>query len=56
MHVLWITLHDEIIVEARDAIEDQVRAIVSESMEETFKQIITEVPFVAGIRVAEAWG
>jgi len=48
--------HDEIIVEARDAIEDQVRAIVKESMEKAFKKIIPEVPFVAEIRVAAAWG
>jgi DNA polymerase I-like protein with 3'-5' exonuclease and polymerase domains len=50
------TRHDEIIVEARDGIEDQVREIVKESMEEAFKQIIPEVLFVAEIRVAEAWG
>jgi hypothetical protein len=50
------TQHDEIIVEARDGIEDQVEAIVKESMEEALEQIIPEVPFVAEIRVAEAWG
>ena len=41
------TQHDEIIVEARDGIEDQVEAIMKESMEEAFKPIIAEVPFVA---------
>ena len=50
------TQHDEIIVEARDGIEDQVQKIVKESMEAAFKQIIPEVPFVAEIRVADAWG
>ena len=45
------TLHDEIVIEARDGIEDQVKTIVKEGMEEAFKQIITEVPFVA-----ETWG
>jgi DNA polymerase I-like protein with 3'-5' exonuclease and polymerase domains len=49
-------LHDEIIVEARDGIEDQVQTIVKESMEEAFGRIIPEVPFVVEIRVAEAWG
>ncbi|MGO8945687.1 MAG: hypothetical protein ACLQJ7_18690 [Syntrophobacteraceae bacterium] len=53
---LFIPQHDEIIVEARDAIEDQVRGIVKESMEEAFKQIIPEVSFVAEIRVANSWG
>ena len=50
------TQHDEIIIEARDGIEDQVEAIMKESMEEAFGQIIPEVPFAAEIRVAEAWG
>ncbi len=49
------TLHDEIIIEARDGIEDQVKEIVKESMEATLEQIIPEVPFVAEIRVAAAW-
>lgn len=51
MHLLWILLHDQILIEARDAIEDRVKAIVSESMEGAFKRIIPEVPFVAAIRV-----
>jgi len=55
MPVLFIPQHDEIIVEARDGIEDQVREIVKESMGEAFQGIIPEVPFVAEIRVAEAW-
>jgi hypothetical protein len=33
-----------------------VEVIVKESMEEASKRIIPEVPFVAEIRVAEAWG
>ncbi len=48
--------HDEIIVEAGDGIEDQVLTIVKESMEEALEWIIPEVPFVAEIRVGEAWG
>jgi DNA polymerase I-like protein with 3'-5' exonuclease and polymerase domains len=55
MHVLFTTLQ-EIIVEARDGIEDQVQSIVKGSMEEAFKRIIPEVPFVAETRVAEALG
>ncbi|MFZ0931366.1 MAG: hypothetical protein WAN11_22370 [Syntrophobacteraceae bacterium] len=40
---------------ARDGIEDEVEAIVKESMEEAFEKIIPEVPFVAEIRVADSW-
>jgi DNA polymerase I-like protein with 3'-5' exonuclease and polymerase domains len=48
------TQHDEIIVEARDDIADQVQAIVEDSMEEAFTKIIPEIQFVAEIKVAEA--
>ena len=48
------TLHDEIIVAARDGIEDQVREIVKECMKRSFEQIIPEVQFVAEIKMAEA--
>ena len=37
------TQHDEIIVAARDGIEDQVREIVKESMEAAFGLIIPQV-------------
>ena len=50
------TQHDEIIVEARDAIEDQVREIVKESMEEALGRIVLEVPFIVKSRVAKVWG
>jgi DNA polymerase I-like protein with 3'-5' exonuclease and polymerase domains len=53
---LFIPQHDEILIEARDGIEDQVQKIVKESMEETFRQIIPEVSFVAEMRVTEDWG
>ena len=33
-----------------------MQSIVKESMEAAFKQIIPVIPFVAEIRVAEAWG
>jgi DNA polymerase-1 len=47
------TLHDEIIVEARDGTADQVREIVRESMAEALEQIIPEVPFVAETKDTE---
>jgi DNA polymerase-1 len=50
------TLHDEIIIEARDGIEDQVREIVKECMERSFEQIIPEVPFVVEPKIADSWG
>ena len=52
----YLRLHDEIVSEAGDGIEDQVQAIVKESTEEAFKKITPEVPFVAEICVTEARG
>ena len=49
-------MNDEIIVAAGDGTEDQVQAIVGESMEAAFQGIIPEVPFVMEIRVVGAWG
>ena len=49
------TQHDEIIVEARDDIADEVQAIVKESMQEAFKKIIPEVPCVVESRIADSW-
>ncbi len=48
-------LHDEIIVEARDDIADQVQATGEESMEEAFKQIISEVSFIVEPKIADSW-
>lgn len=49
------TLHDEIIVEARDAIEDQVREIVKESMEDALELIVPEIPFIVEPKIADSW-
>jgi DNA polymerase I-like protein with 3'-5' exonuclease and polymerase domains len=50
------TQPDEIIVEARDEIVDEVCVILKESMEAALEKIIPQVPFVTQIGVAEAWG
>jgi DNA polymerase-1 len=47
--------HDEIIVEAREDLADQVQAIVKESMEEAFKKIIPEVTFIVEPKIADSW-
>ena len=48
--------HDDIIVEAKDHIADQVQTIVKESMKEALERIVPEPPFVVEPGVAEAWG
>jgi len=56
IHVLWMLPHEEIIMEAIDGIQDQVKTVVKESMEAAFEKIIPEVPFAVEIRMADSWG
>ncbi|MGA2225993.1 MAG: hypothetical protein ABSH41_16280 [Syntrophobacteraceae bacterium] len=55
-HVLSIlSSHDEIIVEARDAIEEQVEAIVKGAMEGAFEKIVPEVRLIVEPKIADSW-
>jgi DNA polymerase I-like protein with 3'-5' exonuclease and polymerase domains len=49
------TQYDEIIIEASDAIADQVQSIVKESMGEALERIVPEVPFVVESKIDDAW-
>jgi DNA polymerase I len=49
-------LHDEVIVEARDDIAEDVKGIVKKCMEEALKRLVPEVPFVVKPEVRMAWG
>ena len=49
-------LHDEIIVEARGDIVDDIAATVKDCMERAFTEIFTEVPFVVDPEIRASWG
>jgi DNA polymerase I-like protein with 3'-5' exonuclease and polymerase domains len=49
------TQHDEIIVQARDHIADQVLVIVKESMKKALERIIPEIPFIVEPKIADSW-
>ena len=51
-----LTLHDEIVVEARDAIVDEVAAILQQSMKKAFKSLIPNVPFKVKVEIRDTWG
>jgi DNA polymerase I-like protein with 3'-5' exonuclease and polymerase domains len=53
---LILTLHDEIVVEAREDVADQVVGIVAECLQEAFMGIVPEMPFELEMKIAEAWG
>ena len=53
---LVLTLHDEIAVEARDELADQVSEVVAECLQEAFMGIVPEMPFELEMRIAEASG
>ena len=47
------TLHDEIMVEAKDGIVEGVKVIIENCMIEAFSKL--EVPFKVGIRIQKTW-
>ena len=49
-------LHDEIIVEARDDIADDVVVTVKNCMERAFINMLPGVPFVVAPKVEDSWG
>jgi DNA polymerase I-like protein with 3'-5' exonuclease and polymerase domains len=53
---LVLTLHDEIVVEAREDVAGQVSELVAEGLKESFMGIIPGMPFELDMRIAEAWG
>jgi len=53
---LVLTLHDEIVVEAREDMVDQVVEVVAECLQEAFVGIVPEMPFELVMKIAEAWG
>ena len=49
------TQHDELIIETREDIADQVLAAVKESMQEALERIVPEVPFLEEPKIANSW-
>ena len=49
-------LHDEVIVEARQDVADDVAAIVKKCMEKAFIEFLPGVPFVVEPEVRDSWG
>lgn len=52
---LVLTLHDEIVVEAREYVTGQVGEVVEECLKEAFMNIVPGMPFELDMRIAEAW-
>ena len=49
-------LHDEIIVEVREDIADDLAVVVKDCMERAFTEIFPEVPFVVTPKIRDTWG
>jgi DNA polymerase-1 len=54
-HIVHI-LHDEIIVEAKADIADDVAKIVKTCMEDAFEKLIPDVPFKVKPEIRDSWG
>lgn len=50
------TFHNEIIVEAKDDISEEVKVIMEKYMVDAFEEFELEVPFKVEIRIQKTWG
>ena len=50
------TMHDEIIVEAKDEIARKVAEILEECMIKPFETLVPSVPFKVELRIQSSWG
>jgi DNA polymerase-1 len=49
-------IHDEIIVEAREDIVDEVSKLVKECMEKAYEKMLPNCPFLVEPKVTDSWG
>jgi DNA polymerase I len=49
-------LHDEVIVEAREDIAEDVKGIVKRCMESAMGKMVPGVPFIVEPRIRNTWG
>ncbi len=48
-------LHDEVIVEAREEIAESMAMIVKNCMEQAFKGLLPNVPFIVKPKIRDRW-
>jgi DNA polymerase I len=53
---LVLTVHDEILVKAREDDVEEVRAVIEDCLKNAFKKIVPERPFDLDMRIADSWG
>ena len=49
-------IHDEIIVEAREDIVDDVSKLVKECMEKAYEEMLPNCPFLVEPKITDTWG
>ena len=49
-------IHDEIIVESREDIADEVSKLVKECMEKAYEKMLPNCPFLVEPKITDTWG
>ena len=49
-------IHDEIVVEAREDIVDEVSKLVKECMEKAYEKMLPNCPFLVEPKITDTWG
>jgi DNA polymerase-1 len=52
---LVLTLYDEIVVEAKEDVVEEVQGIIGDCLKEAFKEIVPDMPFKLDMRIADSW-
>jgi DNA polymerase I len=53
---LVLTMHDEVVVEAREDVVEEAWRIIEDCLMEAFKEIVPEMAFELDMRIADSWG
>jgi DNA polymerase-1 len=53
---LVMTLYDEIVVEVREEVVEEMQGIIEECLMDAFKEIVPNMPFELDMRIADSWG
>jgi DNA polymerase I-like protein with 3'-5' exonuclease and polymerase domains len=53
---LVLTLYDEIVVEVREEVAEEVHGIIGDCLRDGFKQLVPDMPFEMDMRIADSWG
>ena len=53
---LILTVHDEILVEVKADVVEEVKAVIEDCLKNAFREMVPGMPFEMDMRIADPWG